>query len=127
MPEKQEKSKTYSMEYDRHEFTDEEKLAMSKDLSRIYGERDKAENELKAIKSDFKSRLDRMSADLGELATKLQNGYEMRRVKCEVNHDYKKKRVYFYRVDTGALVKDRAMFQDELQMKLDDFGKGGGQ
>ena len=78
----------------------------NKEFPIIYGEAETAEDELKAVKSDFKSRIDRMTADIAGLAGKLRSGFEMRRVKCEVNRDYKTGKIFFIGLIPGPWLKN---------------------
>ena len=77
-----------------------------------------AEDEKKAINSDLKSRIDGLQATVNGSATKLNNGYEMRTIKCEVVPDYESKVFRYIRTDTHEIAKERRMSSDDLQMEL---------
>lgn len=112
--------KEFSNEYIKHIFTDDEKKEIAIEMAQKVSELSLAEDDKKAVMSDFKSRIDLLQANVNSAATKLNNGYEMQTVKCEIIPDWDKKVWNYIRVDTGMRAKEKPMTADDLQMKLAD-------
>ena len=108
-------------EYLRHTFDAEEKAVLSAAMAQAIGELATAEDELKAIKSDFKSRIDRLQAEINDNARKVNNGYEMRYIDCEKIPDTTARLWTIYRLDSGEEVKKVRMTEDDIQAKLSGF------
>ena len=110
--------KETSTEFVRHEFTEEEKKDIASEMARKVSELQALEDQKKAIMSEIKGQIDIAQANINQSATKLNNGYEIRSVRCEVKRDYDDKVVNYYRINTDELVKTRAMTNEEKQQKL---------
>ena len=116
----EDQGKEHSYEYIKHTFDEEEKRAIASNMAETVGNRQGAKDEKKAIVSEFKSKIDKMTAEISLAAARLRTGYVMRNVKCEVDRDYKARVIRFYRTDNGDLGKERTMTTDELQKGLFD-------
>jgi len=77
------------------------------------------EEELKAIKSDYKAQMDKEQAKLNEHSGKVNNGWEMRPVACTIYKNYQDNSIVITRDDTGEIIRERIMSADERQMGLD--------
>ena len=110
----------FSNEYCRYTFSEDEKKEIASDMAQKVGELQRLEDELKAVKSDFKSQIDRVQAEVNNSATKINNGYEMRLIKCEVVKDYTKMTIRYIRTDTQETTKERKLTEDERQMRIDE-------
>lgn len=110
--------KEFTKEYVKHQFTESEKREMAQDLAQKVSDQQIAEDEKKAVMSDLKSRIDSLAAQANSLATKLNNGYEMRNIKCEIEKDFKGGIVRHIRTDTGEVVRERKMNDDDRQLKV---------
>ena len=73
------------------------------------------EADLKAVKSQFNARIDKLTAERAEADTKINAGWEFRTVECEVVKDFTIRTV---RLDTGEVVKERTMEAYERQQNL---------
>lgn len=104
----------------RYDFTKEELSELSLEMAQAVADMNNAENEKKAVMSDFKSQIDAHSAKAHNLAGKIQNGWEMRGIECRVEKDYRKRIAKIYRIDNGDFVKERRIPDDECQMNLED-------
>jgi len=111
--------KEYSNEYVKYVFSEDEKKEIATELAQKVSDLNQAEDEKKAINSDLKSRIDGLQATVNGSATKLNNGYEMRSIKCEVVPDYELKVFRYIRTDTNEIAKERRMSSDDLQMELE--------
>ena len=110
--------KRFENEFVKYTFTDEEKKNIATDMAQKIVTLQQVDDNLKAIKSDFKSQIDGIQAGINLAATKMNNGYEMRSVKCEVVPNWNKKVWEYINVDTGLVVKEKDMTTNDLQMKM---------
>lgn len=106
-------------EYCKYVFDENEKKEIAGDMARQIADKFRVEAEKKAVVSDFKSQIEALESSIGNAATKLNNGYEMRNIDCKVVADYDAKLWKFYRLDTGELVRQRKMTADDLQRTLE--------
>lgn len=102
----------------RYRFTESERKTIADDMAQAVETKEEAEDQLKAIKADYKSSIEEAEAKIRACARKLQIGYEMRNVDCTVDRDFKQRVIRFIRCDTFETVEERPMTSDELQMKL---------
>ena len=114
-----EEPNTTVFEYLKHRFTAEERLKLSEQLSQAVMERSAAEEELQTVKADFKSRITRAEATIADCARKINTGYEMRNVECELVKDFTTNTIRYQRLDTGEIVRERAMTSEERQRTLE--------
>jgi hypothetical protein len=112
------KEKEITKELVKYIFSEDELKEISQEMARKINEQTHLEDELKAVKSGYKSQIDATAAAINSAATKTNNGYEMRNVECELERDFKLKRIIIRRTDTHEVVKERDMRPDELQMSI---------
>lgn len=110
--------KKFSNEHVKHVFSENEKKEIAIEMAQKVANLQQAEDDKKAVMSDYKSQIDGIQAGINGAATKLNNGYEVRTIKCEVVPCWEKKVWKYMRVDTGEMVKEKAMTANDLQMKL---------
>lgn len=110
----------YENEFIKYVFTESEKKDIASNMAQKIVTLQQAEDDLKAIKSDYKSQIDGIQANINSSATKLTSGYEMRSTKCQVFPNWPKKVWEYIRVDTGEKVKEKGMTSNDLQMEFDD-------
>ena len=115
---KNNETKEFTNEYVKYQFSDSEKRDMAQELAQKVSDQQIAEDEKKAVMSDLKSKIDSLAAQSNSLATKLNNGYEMRNIKCEVEKDYTGGVVYHRRTDTFEVVRERKMTDEDRQLKV---------
>lgn len=109
-------------EYLKYTFSEDEKAALAVEMAEGVNAIAKAEDALKAVKSDFKSQIDTLTAGVNGNATKISSGFEYRNIECTVMADYDRKVWKIYRDDTAEMCKERKMTTEEMQGKL--FGEG---
>jgi hypothetical protein len=109
----------YENEFIKYTFTESEKKDIAAEMAQKIVTLQQTEDDLKAIKSDYKSQIDGVQAGINSAATKLTAGYEMRSTKCQVMPNYAKKVWEYIRVDTGALVKEKGMTSNDLQIEFE--------
>ena len=107
-----------SKEWAKYIFSQEEKRDLANSMADLTLEVENLEGQKKTTATQFKSQIDRISADIKEAAQGIRSGYTMRYVDCQVTRDMEGKRVDFIRIDTGELIMSRDMRPEELQGKL---------
>ena len=110
----------YVNEYCKYVFTESEKKELAIVMAQKVSELAAAEDQKKAIMSDFKSQIDGLQAKVNGNATKLNNGYEMRTIKCRVLADYDLKEFCLIREDNGEVAKRVKMKAEDLQTNMFD-------
>ena len=110
----------YCEEYVKHMFSEEERAELAVEMARGVSELASAEDNKKAAMSQMKAEIDLLSAKVASAAEKINSGYEMRRIKCRMEPDYRAMVWNIYREDTGELLKSRRMSPDETQMQIDE-------
>ena len=111
-------NKKYSMEYIKYILNEDEKKEIAITMAQKVTELNQAEDDKKSVVSDFKSRIDGLQAEVNRSATLLNNGYEMRNMKCEIISDYDAKVFRYVRTDNGETIKERKMKSEDLQRKV---------
>lgn len=96
--------------------TEAEILEISRRGSRAHAEILQIEEELQAVKSQFKSRTDTAIAIRTDCAQKVNNGYEFRPVDCEMVLNYNDATVLVTRLDTFETVSRRSMSREERKL-----------
>ncbi len=76
--------KEFSNEFIKHKFSEIEKQEIAIEMAQKVANLQQAEDDKKAVMSDYKSQIDGIQAGINGAAAKLNNGYEMRTIKCEV-------------------------------------------
>ena len=107
-----------SKEYLKHMFSDDEKKDIAIEMAQKVAELNQAEDQKKAINSDLKSKIDGLQATINHAAVRLNNGYEMRSIECEVTPAWDEKVWQYTKLDTGEIVKQVEMSPEDLQMRL---------
>ncbi|MCX5906381.1 MAG: hypothetical protein NTY64_04115 [Deltaproteobacteria bacterium] len=82
-----------------------------------------AENELKSVKSQYKSRIDSAEARRDEYAAIINAGAQQKQVECHLMKDFKENTITLLRLDTYEVVRARTMTAAEKQRGL-DFQEG---
>lgn len=111
--------KEFLNEYIKYTFSANEKAEIAAEMAQKVSELQQAEDSKKAVMSDFKSQIDGIQANVNNAATKLNSGYEMRSIKCEIVPNWGKKVWEYIREDTGTNAKEKPMTADDLQMQFD--------
>lgn len=96
----------------------QEQLLKSKSLAQLLCDQSNVEMEKKDANADFKRRLDAISTRMGELGLEVRTGREYREVPCTERADYRDGRVEIIRMDTGEVVRMRALEPHERQERL---------
>lgn len=98
--------------------TQEEQLAAGKKLSEAVRTLTSCQAQAKSAASQFKAKIDEMQAKINHLQILISDGYELRNVPCENVLDYTDVRCRVIRLDTGEIIADRKLTEDEKQSTL---------
>lgn len=103
----------------KYEFGQEELLGISRELARENADRDALENQKKAVTSELKSKIDLATAHIGSLSLLINNGYEMRNVKCVVDYNNPKEGLKsVQRTDTGETWIEKMSREEVEQLPM---------
>jgi hypothetical protein len=112
--------KEYTNEFVKYVFSEEERRDFATEMAQKIQEKEQLESDKKSVVDDFKAQISAVEAIIGADARKMNNGYEMRQVKCEKIKDYDNRTITFLRCDTGEIVKTKDMTNEDLQMGIDE-------
>lgn len=108
----------HTYEFAKYVFNDEEKAGIAEKMAHMVEEAGDLEDQKKAVTKDFDGRIQAAKNTVSSCAQKLNSGYEMRDIQCEVRRDYERKVVEYIREDTGEIARSRSMSSVELQQEL---------
>ena len=103
----------------KHLFSEEEMREIASDLAADIGKKKAIEDELKSLKSEYKSKLDVLEAKIAQNGNRYRSGHEHRYVECEVWLDYDLKMRLYFLPETDELVKEEPFQEGDYQKKLD--------
>jgi len=101
-----------------HDHSPELQREMGIELARLIEKIDGLETELETIKADFKGRIKVEMDAAAIVAKRLNKGFDTEPTPCEEHHDYDRLLVRIIRVDTGDIIKERAMTPSEQQQEI---------
>ena len=78
-----------------------------------------AENELKSVKSQYKSRIDSAKTRRDEYASIINAGHQQRQTECHLVKNFIENTITLIRLDTGEVVRTRTMTAAEKQRSMD--------
>lgn len=104
--------------FQRVELTEEEVRDAADRMADLFDQLKRIEEEAKSIANGYKAKTKELDAQFAQAQLLVRNKYEQRLVECVRTWNYKTCRVVTVRMDTGAIVEDRAMSADERQEKL---------
>jgi hypothetical protein len=78
----------------------------------------KAEDELAAVKSQYKSRIDAAVAERNRISSIINSGVEYRKVDCRITKDFRAGTITIIRMDSHEVVRTRTMGIEERQRAL---------
>ena len=106
-------------EFLRYDFTESEMKAKASELSLALQRKERAEMDQKAAQAQFKERIEAQTNIISRVSREYQAGYEFRDIECHVEfHTPTVGSKRITRIDTGELVRECAMRNDELQENL---------
>ncbi len=106
-------------EFLQYDFTPTELAEFSKELARHTLERARLEQQKKEVDAQLKAEIEAHNGEIGRLARDISTGHASRMIDCEIMwHNPENGRATVRRLDTGAVVRERAMLYEELQERL---------
>ena len=107
--------------------TQDEQIDRSKKLARKLSEGEALEAELDTFKTDMKRRMKKVTAEVSELRQAIQTGSEVRAVRVIEEFDYVRGKAIVTRCDTGEVVIERELTDEERQTRLPIQNKSEGE
>ncbi len=98
--------------------TDAEKQAYGEEMAVALVEISRQEEELVFLKKHYKEGIEPLEDRVRELAARINDGHEERRVNCEIVKDFEAGTVTVWRLDTMEVVRQRDMTLEEKQRSL---------
>jgi hypothetical protein len=109
-----------TIEYLRHDFSQEELLEKAQELAGLTREKGSTEDEKKSANSNFKAQIDKIDAQIRIVSNEISNGYRHQNVDCEIHFNFPNSGMKtIFRKDTGETVKVESMSADEMQLELE--------
>ena len=108
----------------RCKLTDEELLERGQALARALEQRQKREADGKAFAANVKSDIEQYKKEGLRLTSHIAEKSEWRKVECDEVHDFEAGTVSVVRLDTGEVVSERRMWDEERQEDLPLEGLG---
>jgi len=99
--------------------TVEEHMKYARELAEELGRKQAAEEELAAVKAEYKGKIEASEAKIRGNQRLVKDGYEHRWVDCAVESNMRTCKVMVTRKDTGEIIEDRPMTPDEKQLQID--------
>lgn len=99
--------------------TDSELLTFAREQSAALHRRDKLEESFKTIKAQSNADIGREEETVHKCASIISTGVEWRNVECAEMHDYERSIVSIVRLDTGEVVRERVMSQEDRQFDIE--------
>lgn len=100
-----------------HFFTDDELKEKSQQLARACRDHAGIEDQKKSVMSDFKAKLDKISAEINHTSNHINSGFEMRYNTCDVEYAFDEGLKIYYH--NGKKVGEEKMTPSDYQAKLD--------
>jgi len=99
------------------QLTDQELQAAAQDLAKLIDDHHALEDDLAALRAQFKAKIEQCGADINTKARLVRDRCEVRLVDVEVRYDYTACTVTTVRLDTNE-AKTRNMTGDEKQLQI---------
>ena len=106
-------------EYLKHILTEVELKAQAEKMAQCLSQISRYEADLKSIKKQIESDIAREQAELASAVEKYRSGFEMRNIECLVSNKFETNTVTVTRLDTGEIIRERALTGEERQLMLD--------
>ena len=113
------KARVVITENQKCELTPEEISEASEKMAQKMGALRKKEAEKKEVTSQFKADIDALGNDVDTLAQMVRNKFVYRDVEVSIEPDATNKTMVYTRLDTGEVIRERAMTPSELQTELE--------
>jgi hypothetical protein len=101
------------------QLTSQEKLIKGEELVKRLEEKEELEDRKKTAADDFKSAIGVKEFDVKKLARQIGTGIEHREIECRELFHFARNLVETIRLDTGEVIRSRAMRPEERQAGLE--------
>jgi hypothetical protein len=98
--------------------TTDEQIAKGKQLAEAVRTLVNVQAQAKSAASQFKAKIDEQQAKINGLQGVISDGFELRRVACTNVLDYTDVMARTFRADTGEMISERKLSEDEKQSTL---------
>lgn len=107
----------------RYDFNEEELKTMARDLSEALNKKKNLEDEAKSAAASYKSSIAEKTAQINKLSNLYGTGYESRNIPCKIFYNWELDIKRFVRSDTGEIVREEKIPEEDRQMKVDELKK----
>jgi len=121
MPKKKDKTATKTDKIHRRcrvELQDKEKIELGRLMADSQERVAESEANAKSAAAQYKGEIELAKADFGRACSLVRAGYEERQVECERVFDYVKGEARVTRLDTGEVIEQRPLTEDEKQSEM---------
>ena len=108
-------------EYLEYRFSEDELKDIGLEMARATNRASEAEEQKKAAMAGFKDTIEKEQLTARMSARHISNGYEMRNIECKKYLDFTNCTVKVIRTDTGEIVVERKMRDNEKQMSIASY------
>ena len=98
--------------------TEQEVLQYGRDCARAQADRDRIISEAKSVAKDYAAQVSEQDAIIAKLSPRINSGKETRDIMCYQVSNWNMGRVMVSRSDTGEVIEDRPMREDEKQREM---------
>jgi hypothetical protein len=98
--------------------TDEDILKYGRDCARAQSDKDRIISEAKSVAKDYAAQVSEQDAIIAKLSPRINSGKETRDVVCYQVSNWNTGRVIVSRSDTGEVIEDRPMREEEKQREM---------
>lgn len=98
--------------------TDEEILKYGRDCARAQSDKDRIISEAKSVAKDYAAQVSEQDAIIAKLSPRINSGKETRDVVCYQVSNWNTGWVVVSRSDTGEVIEDRPMREEEKQREM---------
>ncbi len=106
------------------ELKDHEILAYGRELAQVTSEAGSEESRQASVKKEMSARLAGLEARRTEISAKVNRGRELREVQVEITANYETGMATEVRTDTGEIVRERPLREEEKQPELPKVNGG---
>jgi len=98
--------------------TEQEVLQYGRDCARAQADRDRIISEAKSVAKDYAAQVSEQDAIIAKLSPRINSGKETRDIMCYQVSNWNMGRVMVSRSDTGEVIEDRPMREEEKQREM---------
>jgi hypothetical protein len=100
-----------------YKFTDQELMEKGKELAKASQQKDALELKKKEVTSQITAEIAGKNAEINIITSKINNGYENRKVEGQIEYDFEENKKYF--IHDGKVHRTERMTEEDHQQELD--------